>query len=464
MDECTISGQIAKFCVGVKYEDIPPAIVEKTKRHILDTLGAGIAGSLSDEHDKLTKVFNLLGRKAGSAPLWGTGRFSDPLDATLANGMACHTFELDDTGGCDHSGAVVLPAALACLPLCERAVSGREFITAVVLGYDIARRALEACGAYESHNEAGWHSTSTCGSFGAAAAAGYLLKLSKEQMQSALGLASSSAGGLWAFIHDGAQNKRLHPGRAAEGGLLAVLLAREGFRGATMIFEDVWGGFTKTFAPLSEDPAAWTKELGVDWKIGRVSIKPHTSCRSTHAAIDAAEIMMKRHNWKSTDIKEIIVELNPFVQGMCGGRDTATLPGTQMSLPYGIAAMVAYGSAGLGSYTEKMRSSDKVHKEMDKVKLVVNACMPSDEEPSVTIVTNSGMRDQVKVEIPRGSPANPVEDNELLTKYRSVAAMIWKEEIIDKLPKLILALEAVSDINEISHILGAVPLKRDIIR
>ena len=464
MKQCIISEEIAGFCVSLKYEDIPLSIIEKTKRHILDTLGAGIAGSLSDEHYKLTNVLKIIGVNTGCAPIWGTGKFANPLDVALVNGMACHTFELDDTGGCDHSGAVVLPAVIACIPLCNRIVSGKEFITAVVLGYDIARRALEACGAYEPHNEAGWHSTSTCGPFGAAVAVGYLLKLTKEEMQSALGIASSTSGGLWAFIHDGAQNKKLHPGRAAEGGLLAALLAREGFRGPKMVFEDVWGGFTKTFAPTSEDKRAWTRELGVNWKIGRVSIKPYTSCRSTHAAIDATDRMIKEHGLKSSDIKQIIVELNPFVNGMCGGRDTATMSGTQMSLPFGISAIVAYGSAGLNSYAEKMRNSAEVHNVMDKIELVVNDNMASDEEPFVTVITNNGESHKMRVEIPLGSPTNPISDKELLNKYRSIATMIWPEKIVDRLSQLILSLEIVSDMNEIVNIVKTIPFKRDIIR
>ena len=127
--------------------------------------------------------------------------------------------------------------------MCDRPIDGKEFIVAVVLGYDLARRALEACGAYEPHNGAGWHSTGTCGVFGATAAVGRLLGLDVEKMQAALGIATSFAAGQWSFVHDGAQNKRLHVGNAAHGGLLACLLAREGFSGPKMAFEEVWGGF-----------------------------------------------------------------------------------------------------------------------------------------------------------------------------------------------------------------------------
>lgn len=225
-----ISARLADFIVNTRFDDIPTSIVIKTKRHILDTFGAGLAGARSDEAVKTAQVLKLLDG-GGQVPLWGTGRQAMPGYAAWANGIACHAFELDDTGGCDHSGAVVIPAAMAALALCKAPISGKTFITSVVLGYDVARRALEACGAYEPHNEAGWHSTATCGTFGAAAAAGRLLGLNEEQMRWALGLAASYSGGLWAFIHDGAQSKRLHAGNAAQGGLTAALLAKEGFTG-----------------------------------------------------------------------------------------------------------------------------------------------------------------------------------------------------------------------------------------
>ena len=246
-----ISEQLARFVVWTKFEDIPEELVIKAQRHILDSVGAGIAGAVSPETKLLNKVFAICGETGGNVPLWGKGIKVSARNAALSNGVSSHTFELDDTNGCDHSGAVVVPAAFAALSLCDRPIDGKEFIVAVTLGYDLARRALESCGAYEPHNGAGWHSTGTCGVFGAAAAVGRLLGLDVEKMQAALGIATSFAAGQWSFVHDGAQNKRLHVGNAAHGGLLACLLAREGFTGPKMAFEQVWGGFSKTFAPES---------------------------------------------------------------------------------------------------------------------------------------------------------------------------------------------------------------------
>lgn len=452
-----ISKQLVQFVTATRFGDIPVPIVEKTKRHILDTLGAGIAGAMSDEAAKLARVFDVA-ETGGSCPLWATGRTSGPRNAALANGMAAHTFELDDTGGCDHSGAVVIPAAMAALALCDKPVSGQDFITATVLGYDIARRALEACGAYEAHNGTGWHSTSTCGTFGAAAAAGFLLGLDTDAMQSALGLAASSSSGLWAFIHDGAQSKRLHPGLAAEGGLLAALLAREGFKGPHLIFDEVWGGFTNTFAPLTQQPEAWTHELRVNWKMGRVSIKPYASCRGTHAAIDSLDSLIRQNNLVADDIAYIDVRLSAFLDGMCGGRVADTLPAAQMSLPYALAARLVLGSAGLEAYRADRRNNSDIAEILSRIILTVDAEQKPDEEPFVTIVTNDGDTLTERVEIPLGSPANPVSDEALVAKYSNLGRMVWPETVVDELAEKVLHLDTVQDMNEITALLATPPV------
>ena len=181
------SEALARFIVETPLSAIPVEMYRKAERHTLDTIGAGIAGAISLEAQLLVKTLVAAGEPSGASALWAAGRTLPPISAALVNGTAAHAFELDDTGGCDHSGAVVVPAVFAALTLVDRVITGKELITAVLLGYDVARRALEACGAYEPHNAAGFHSTGTCGPFGAAAAAGRILGLNVEQMTMALG-------------------------------------------------------------------------------------------------------------------------------------------------------------------------------------------------------------------------------------------------------------------------------------
>ncbi len=304
-DTQTRATRLAAFVARTPADALPDDVVAKAKRHVLDTFGAALAGAAAVETRGARALTGAAER--GGAPLWGTRRTAGARDAAFVNGIAAHALELDDSGGCDHSGAVVLPAALAALACAAGPVTGRECLSAIVLGYDVGRRVLEAAGGYSAHNGAGWHSTLSCGVFGAAAASARVLGLDAARTRDALGHAASFAGGLWGFIHDGSQTKRLHAGRAAEGGVLAALLAREGVSGPAHVFDDVWGGFFNTFAAQSHAPDALTDGLGTHWKLMRCSIKPHASCRSAHAAVDAALQLADGRTFDAGDVERIAV-------------------------------------------------------------------------------------------------------------------------------------------------------------
>lgn len=445
---------LAHFVASATPSDLPSAIRIKIARHTLDTLACGVAGAASQEAQAALDLI-LATEQRGEVPIWGTNEALSARSATLVNGIACHAFELDDTGGCDHSGAVVIPAALAAAAMADHPISGEEFLLAVTLGYDIARRVLEACGGYEPHNEAGWHSTATCGTFGAATAAARLLRLDATGIAHALGHAASFSGGLWAFIHDGSQTKRIHAGRAAEGGLLAALLARSGVSGPSNVFEDVWGGFLATFAPGSSRPEALTVGLGESWRLERVSLKPYASCRGTHSAIDALGGLLDRHKLAPDEVERIEVRLSPFLSDMCGGRDVATLPFAQMSLPYALAVRLALGHASLLAYSATEREDPRVAAAMQRVSLIVDPSIAADEEPFVRVLARDGRADDMRVEKALGSPANPVTDEAYFAKVRSLAAMALDEAGAERLIDGILGLWGQGDMRWLNEALRA---------
>ena len=439
---------LAKFCVESTYESIPPEIAEKTLVHIVDSIAAGVAGAISAEASILRQTIPQKDSNGASASLWGTDKKLWAPDAALINGTASHAFELDDTGGCDHSGAVVLPAALAACEMSEKPVSGKDFITAVAVGYDVARRPLEACGAYEPHNKAGFHSTGTCGPFGAAAAAAKILGLDCRQTQMAIGIASSFSAGLWACVHDGAMNKRLHAGHAAYGGLLSALLAKNSFTGPEQIFEEVWGGFNHSFAPTSSVPEAYTRELGTNWRIRRVSIKPHASCRSTHSVIDAYDALRAKFGFKKEDIAELIVTINPFVYGMCGHKATSLMTRAQLSIPYSLSADIIYGDASLASFSAKCRENPEIVRMMDKIRFVIDKSQADDEEPTLDVILRDGISLREHVAIPLGDPRNPVSEEGLKKKFFSSVSMVLPEENTETLYRALKNLPKVLDIKK----------------
>ena len=454
--------QLGHFCARTRFEDLPADLVARAKRHILDTFGATLAGSAALEPRETMRML-AAEPSAGTAPVWGTDARLGSRDAAFANGVAAHALELDDTGGCDHSGAVVLPAAMAALTLPagrHRPMSGRDLITAVVLGYDVGRRVLEACGGYSPHNGKGWHSTATCGTFGAAAAAAHLLGLDAVQTTAAFGHAASFSGGLWAFIHDASQTKRLHAGRAAEGGLTAALLAGQGVSGPTRVFDDVWGGFFNAYASESKQPEALLADVGTVWKLMRCAIKPYASCRSNHATIDAVLHLMAAHPGLAQQVDHIDVRLSSFVMGMCGGRDLATLSSAQMSLPYAVAIAWVFSEAGLAQYLAPMRQDARLAAAMSLVRLQVDPTMPALEEPIVTITSTSGEVVSHQVPIPLGSPTNPFSDKALRAKFQSLAAVALAPDRAEALADCVLHLDEIDDARVLLPLLAGTSAQR----
>jgi len=450
---------LARFVTATRFEDLPADVVERAKLHLLDTLGAGLAGSTAVE---TRAVLDMLtggsvhggeaggrtgeaGGRTGGVAAWGTAVSLSPRDAALANGVAAHAFELDDTGGCDHSGAVVVPAALAALAAGGRPVSGSELVVALVLGYDVGRRVLEACGGYEAHNGSGWHSTGTCGTFGAATAAARLLGLDEARCAHALGLAASASGGTWAFVHDGSMAKRLHAGRAAEGGLTAALLAAAGVTGPRDVFAEVWGGFLTTFAPSTADPGALTLGLGERWRLLRCAIKPYASCRGTHSAIDALRAIQTDTKLTDSGIAHVEVTASPFLAGMCGGRDVAELPAAQLSLPYALAAQLRFGAVGLAEFGGERRADPEVAATMGRISVHPDPAVAAAAQPTVTVTDVAGRRHTRRVDDPWGSPTNPLTEAELTAKFHRHTALALPAEAAESLAALVRDLDRLPD-------------------
>jgi 2-methylcitrate dehydratase PrpD len=443
---------LSQFICRTSFDELPEVLVVKAKQHLLDTLGAALAGSQAALTQNALRAMNA-SEAEGASVIWGADYGLSARNAALINGIAAHALELDDSGGCDHSGAVVVPAMLAVLPLCEPMPDGQELLTAMVLGYDVARRVLEACGGYSPHNEAGWHSTGTCGVFGAAAACARLLKLDEQQTGSALSLAASMSGGLWAFIHDGADSKKLHAGRPAEGGVLAALLAREGITGPTQVFEDVWGGFLRTLARDTAQPQALTEDLGVVWKLARCSIKPYAACRGTHSAIDAIGQLLNEMQINADQVASIQVNASAFLVDMCAGIDTQTLAAAQMSLPYALAVRCLLGHAGLDAYEEIKRTSPAVQGFMQKIQMQTDEALAPLDEPYVTLVSEDGRSATLQIKTPLGGPLNPIGDGDLWAKYSSLANRALPAMQAEHLGELCMNLQHITDLQEMLDLL-----------
>ena len=437
----TLSQRFASFAAATSYPDIPASARDRARIHLLDTLGAAIAGSASREAAISREV---AASSPGDVPLWGTPATSAPLAAAFGNGVAAHAFELDDSGGCDHSGAVVVPALFAAAASSETPVSGRTAIEAVVLGYEIARRVQSALGGYDELNERGWHSTGVCGTFGAAVAAGRILGLDAGQLGHAIGLAGSFTGGTWAFLGNGAMSKRMHVGRAAETGLHCALLARSGFTGPDALFEARWGGFLGLYGGDGADPGALVADLGTDWQVEHASIKPYASCRSTHAAIDALLEVMAEHTLKAEQLAGIEVRTSPLIVDMCGGRGLESLVAAQLSMPFALATAALRGTVALENMAAEGRSDASVRDLMDRVAITVDPAQSGGSAaPLLRIQPREGGLIQRRAGTPLGAWTNRLPDAATVDKFRALAGARLPGERVERLAELVLGIENV---------------------
>src|SRR5258708_6018900 len=234
---------IANFVAGLRYEDIPHEVKDRIKLLILDSLGCAIFGVHLEWSQILIQTLTKLDSTT-ACRIWGSAKRISAPHAVLVNGALVQSFELDDVHrqGVLHVGAVTLPPLFALAEL-KPGMTGRDFLTAAVAGYEVGPRVGMCMG--QEHIVQGWHSGATVGVFSAAAGAAAALKLSPQQTVHALGIAGTQAAGLMA-AQFGAMVKRMHAGRSAQSGLYGALLAERGFTGITDVFESPYGGARPT--------------------------------------------------------------------------------------------------------------------------------------------------------------------------------------------------------------------------
>ncbi|MFH1757926.1 MAG: MmgE/PrpD family protein, partial [Pseudomonadota bacterium] len=228
----TIARELARHIAQTNFSDLPPDVIGHTKMCILDLIGAALPAV---GHGLVQMLREVLEGSGGECTIIGDGAKNSCLNAALINGTMAYVMKLDQSsprGSMVHPQPQMIPAALAVAE--KEGLGGRDLITGVFLGFEIAVRVALAVN--PSHEgERGFHGTGTCGTFGAATAAGKLLQLNEDQMVNALGLAGTQAAGFTASFETFARS--LHAGKAAYNGILAAMLAKKGFTGAETIFE-----------------------------------------------------------------------------------------------------------------------------------------------------------------------------------------------------------------------------------
>ena len=451
-----ISGKFAHYAATLRYDHLPQDVRKLAHLVLLDTLGCAMAGAGTEEVAQIRRAMLQANGchegSSGDSSYWGTHEKAPLPLAALANGAAVHAREIDDFGGCAHSGSVVIPAALGIAA--RTGASGRELLTAIVIGYDIARRVMDGGGGYQAFKDRGWHSTSTCGGFGAAAAAGRLLGLSAQQLQWALGYAGSNAGGTWAYIPEGAMSKRVHPGFAAHTGIIAAYLAANDVTGPASIFEAPWGGYYPTYVPGVATPEAATKDLGSDFRIRLVGFKPYAACRGIHSSVDVMLGLRAKHHLRAADVKQIVVRGSPTHLKQLAKQEVHTLLDAQFSLPYSIATSLVSGGAMLDQYTPDALRRAEVRDLARRVHLKFEPSVANGDEPYIDVELNDGRVLNDRVLIARGDCENPLSEDELRAKFRTACAATLDAKHIARLEETVMRAAELTDSRELVALLA----------
>ena len=446
----SVSEQLAEFVVHIQFEDLPPSVIERTKMCLLDFLGSIFAGIHTDSIKILVETIKELGGTPESTIIGERAKTSSLL-AAFCNAAAGHVIEMDDLHRASilHPGAPVIPAALA---IAEREKkSGKELILAIVVGYEVAIRIGEAVG--PSHYEF-WHTTGTCGTFGAAIAAGKQLGLDAQQIVAALGSAGTQAAGLWEFLADGAMSKQLHTGKAAMNGVLAALLAQKGFTGARKILEGE-KGFLRAMSTgyaLSKITDKLDPSLG-EFKIMSDSFKPHAACRHTHSAIDATLELVKKYNLKPNEVQEICVQIYSGAFELLNDITPTTPYAAKFCMPFCVASALKHRAVGFASFTPQVLKDLEIQHVMTKVRVekdpVLDKEYPEKWPAIVKIKTRKGDMFVAKVEHPKGDPENPMTTEEIIAKFQELTGSSIPTDRKERLIHQILTLDEIVDANNL---------------
>ncbi len=445
--------KLAEFIHDITWEQLPERVQKTAALRVLDLVSVA-AGAANDELVEAAK--GALGAvsgcrmsdqqeaggqmkeadaKDGFVSVWGDARKYPLATAAMLNAMLAHTLELDDvhTASKTHGSASLIPAAWSCAEYLEK--SGKDFLLAVVCGYETVNRVGMAFGV-SAHRNRGWHATATCGVFGCAAACAKLLDLSVDQIISALGMAGTQSSGVWAFLGDGSNCKILHPARAAADGIEAAFLAKAGMTGPEHIFEAKDGGLLYAMSD-GGDVSKLSQGLGEVYEILNMDMKPYPCCRSAHCAIDGIfevrrQMLEERADNKETLItlaKQIrVIEIDTYLVGykQCAVSEGCLHPKTildaKFSTPYSVAAAFLYGTVGMRQFEPEVVFDPTVQSLLEKV-TVRPADRFTEQYPKhwgchVRVTMQDGRVYEAEITDPSGSVARPLSEEQAMKKAK----------------------------------------------
>ncbi len=449
---------IARFVAGLEYGDIPADVRSRIKLLILDSIGCALYGANLEWSQILQNTLGALDNTPVCS-VWGTRQRISAPHAALINGTQVQGFELDDVHrqGVLHVGAVVLPALIAIVEL-RPAMSGREFLTAAVAGYEIGPRVGICMG--PEHIAQGWHSGATLGVYSAASSAARALRLDLERTVHALGIAGTQAAGLMAAQY-GAMVKRMHAGRSSQSGLYGALLAEQGFTGIMNVLESEYGGFCTTFS-RSQDRFALdelTAGFGSVWQTMGVALKFYSCVGSNHTTLDAIRAIRAERPFAPAEIEKIVVHGSQVTMDHVGWKYVPQgLTSAQLNLPYCVATLLLEGDCFVDQFTEdKVADAERMH-------LAEKVSVQHDSEITargskfrhmvrVQVFFRDGSIREHTVQAARGNEKDFASERDIVDKFTKLATHVVPHSQANAIAEWILALEEQPDARALARLL-----------
>jgi 2-methylcitrate dehydratase PrpD len=430
------SQAIGRFVGGLKLDDVPSAVVEKAKLVFLDTLGVALASSTMDFGGMVTRVAQRLGGGAESRIVGSPVKVA-AANAVIANGTLAHGLDYDDTleEAIVHTGACAWMTALAVGE--EVNANGRAVLEAAIASTEVlCKVGLVARGIFHAR---GFHPTAICSTFGAAAAAGKLYGLTAAQWSDAFGLCGSQSSGIIEYLADGTWTKRLHPGWSAHGGVIATLLAREGFRGPSKVFEGTHG-FFHAFGGENDYRFEKLTELGKQWEIPRLTFKSYPCGSISHPYMDCALKLKQTFAPAPEKIAEVVCRtaegpVHRLWEPLADKQKPVSSYGAKFSLPYSIAVMLVHGKAGLDEFTEAAIRDSGVLGLAKKVRYALDPTIdyPRHFSGHVKITLDDGTVLEENQPHPRGGLEDPLPPGEIEEKFRANARLALSAEKVERI-------------------------------
>jgi 2-methylcitrate dehydratase PrpD len=432
---------LASYIVKNRWEDIPEDVRHEARRSLINVIGCAIGGS---PHPAVTTAIRALSPFSGEriAAVVGRPERLDPLHASLMNGISSHVEDYDDTTpkNYSHTSSPVSSALLAYAS--ANRVRGRDFVEAFILGFEAASRVGNVV--YPAHYDVGWHMTGTIGVFGAAAAIGRLIGLNEQQMVWALGLAATQSAGLREMF--GSMGKAFHPGRSAQNGYAAALLAQAGFTSGERGIEGP-RGFAHVLA-ATRDLSKITTRLGVDFDLRENTYKPFPCGIVNHPTIDGAIQIHDEHHPDPASIVAVRLRVAPLVLDLCNQQNiTKGLQG-KFSVYHGAAVGLVRGKGGLREYTDEAVNEPAI-KRVRELTTATGDPSVTEDQVHVEVELRDGRTLTKFVEQSLGNIHRPLTDKQLEEKFRDQAVLVLPAREVESVIQLCWKIDQLDDVGQL---------------